>query len=165
MIPLELELIEPLGRLTAQPWASEVTGVQIDSRRIEEGDLFVAASEAGADFVQHALARGAAAALVPEHPHAALATIAGEVRDRSTARVVGITGATGKTTTKDILAALCSRHAAHGRLGGELQQRARRAAHALPARARHRGLHRRDGHARPRPDRVARVVHAARRRR
>ena len=31
----------------------------------------------------------------------------GEVRDRATARVVGITGATGKTTTKDILAALC----------------------------------------------------------
>ena len=39
MIPVELDLIEPLGRLTAQPWASEVTGVQIDSRRIEEGDL------------------------------------------------------------------------------------------------------------------------------
>ena len=33
------------------------------------------------------------------------------MRDRATARVVGITGATGKTTTKDILAALCSRHA------------------------------------------------------
>ena len=110
MIPLELELIEPLGWLTAQPWATEVTGVQIDSRRIEEGDLFVAASEAGADFVKHALARGAAAALVPEHPHGALAVVGGEVRDRSTARVVGITGATGKTTTKDILAALCSPH-------------------------------------------------------
>ena len=43
----------------------------------------------------------------PTHAHAALATIAGEVRGRATARVVGITGATGKTTTKDILAALC----------------------------------------------------------
>jgi UDP-N-acetylmuramoyl-tripeptide--D-alanyl-D-alanine ligase len=32
------------------------------------------------------------------------------VRTRSQARVVGITGATGKTTTKDILAALCSPH-------------------------------------------------------
>src|SRR5262245_39800679 len=110
MIPIELDLIEALGRLTAQPWASEVTGVQIDSRRIVEGDLFVAASEAGVDFVKHALARGAAATLVPDHPHAALATIAGEVRDRSAAQVVGVTGATGKTTTKDILAALCSRH-------------------------------------------------------
>ena len=98
--------------------------MQIDSRRIEEGDLFVAATEAGADFVQHALARGAAAALVPEHAHAALATIAGEVRDRATARVVGITGATGKTTTKDILAALCSRHrrtvASEGNYNNEL---------------------------------------------
>ncbi len=111
MIPFELELIEPLGRLHARPWASEVTGVQIDSRRIEEGDLFVAVGAAGADFVQHALARGAAAALVPDHAHAALATIAGEVRERSHARVVAITGATGKTTTKDILASLCSRHA------------------------------------------------------
>jgi UDP-N-acetylmuramoyl-tripeptide--D-alanyl-D-alanine ligase len=32
------------------------------------------------------------------------------VRDRSRARFVGITGATGKTTTKDILAALCEPH-------------------------------------------------------
>jgi len=124
MIPVELDLIEGLGRLTAQPWASEVTGVQIDSRRIAEGDLFVVASESGADFVKHALARGAAAALVPEHAHAALATIAGEVRDRSAARVVGITGATGKTTTKDILAALCARHrrtiASEGNYNNEL---------------------------------------------
>ncbi len=107
MIALELELIEPLGRLRTQAWATEVSGVQIDSRRIEEGDLFVAAGATGADFVRHALARGAAAALVPDHVEAALATIAGEVRQRSRARVVAITGATGKTTTKDILAALC----------------------------------------------------------
>jgi UDP-N-acetylmuramoyl-tripeptide--D-alanyl-D-alanine ligase len=124
MIPIELDLIEALGRLTAQPWASELTGVQIDSRRIAEGDLFVAASEAGADFVKHAFARGAAAALVPEHAHAALATIGGEVRDRASATVVGITGATGKTTTKDILAALCSRHrrtvASEGNYNNEL---------------------------------------------
>jgi len=109
LIPLELALIEPLGRLQSRPWADAVTGVQIDSRRIEEGDLFVAVAS-GADFIAHALARGAAGALVPDHPHAALAMIAGMVRDRSSARVVGITGSTGKTTTKDILAALCSPH-------------------------------------------------------
>src|SRR5262249_25513777 len=66
----------------------------------------------------------AAAALVPEHPHAALATIAGEVRDRAAARIVGITGATGKTTTKDILAELCSRRrrtiASEGNYNNEL---------------------------------------------
>jgi UDP-N-acetylmuramoyl-tripeptide--D-alanyl-D-alanine ligase len=109
MIPLELELVEPLGRLNARPWADAITGVQIDSRRIEEGDLFVAV-EGGADFVAHALARGAAATLVPDDAHSALATIAGAVRDRSSAQVVAITGSAGKTTTKDILAALCAPH-------------------------------------------------------
>jgi UDP-N-acetylmuramoyl-tripeptide--D-alanyl-D-alanine ligase len=109
VIALELDLLEPLGRLQSRPWADSVTGVQIDSRRIEEGDLFVAVN-GGSDFIPHALARGAAAALVPDHPHAALAVIAGTVRDQSSARVVGITGSTGKTTTKDILAALCAPH-------------------------------------------------------
>jgi UDP-N-acetylmuramoyl-tripeptide--D-alanyl-D-alanine ligase len=109
VIPIELSLLEPLGRLTARPWADAVTGLQIDSRRIEEGDLFVAVS-GGEDFSAHALARGAAAVLVPVEPHTALATISGAVRDRSSARVVAITGSTGKTTTKDILAALCAPH-------------------------------------------------------
>jgi UDP-N-acetylmuramoyl-tripeptide--D-alanyl-D-alanine ligase len=111
MIPLGLATLEPLGRLFARPWADTVTGVKIDSRRIEEGDLFVAIG-GGEDFVEHALARGAAATLVPDDVHAALATIGRAVRDLSTARVIGITGATGKTTTKDILAALCAPHAA-----------------------------------------------------
>ncbi|HEX3807688.1 MAG TPA: UDP-N-acetylmuramoyl-tripeptide--D-alanyl-D-alanine ligase [Gaiellaceae bacterium] len=109
MIPLELGVVEPLGRLIARPWADEVTGMQVDSRRIEEGDLFVAVG-GGADFVEHALARGASAALVPTDEFAALAAIAGEVRARSGARVVGITGSTGKTSTKDILFALCAPH-------------------------------------------------------
>jgi UDP-N-acetylmuramoyl-tripeptide--D-alanyl-D-alanine ligase len=109
VIALELSVLEPLGRLQARPWADEVTGMQIDSRRIEEGDLFVCVST-GADFIPHAFARGAAAVLVADEPHAALGAIAGAVRDRSSARVVAITGSTGKTTTKDILAALCSPH-------------------------------------------------------
>jgi UDP-N-acetylmuramyl pentapeptide synthase len=107
VIPLELDVVEPLGRLVARPWAGEVSGMQIDSRRIEEGDLFVAVG-GGVDFVEHALARGAAAALVPEDAFAALAAIAGAVRDRSSARFVGITGSTGKTSTKDILFAMCA---------------------------------------------------------
>src|SRR5207253_6648752 len=37
----------------------------------------------------------------------ALAALGSAVRGRSRARVVGITGSTGKTSTKDILAALC----------------------------------------------------------
>jgi UDP-N-acetylmuramoyl-tripeptide--D-alanyl-D-alanine ligase len=110
VIPLELSVLEPLGRLFARPWADSVTGMKIDSRRIEEGDLFVAVGD-GEDFIEHALARGAAATLVPNDAHEALALIGREVRDRSTARIVGITGATGKTTTKDILSALCATHA------------------------------------------------------
>jgi UDP-N-acetylmuramoyl-tripeptide--D-alanyl-D-alanine ligase len=110
VIPLELAAVAPLGRLETRPWADEVTGVQIDSRRIAEGDLFVAVNS-GADFVKHAFARGAAAALLPEDAHAALAALGRAVRDRSAARVVGITGSTGKTSTKDILNALTAPHA------------------------------------------------------
>jgi UDP-N-acetylmuramyl pentapeptide synthase len=109
VIPLELGEIEPLGRLTARPWADLVTGLQIDSRRIVEGDLFVAVG-AGVDFVQEALDRGAAAALVPDDPVRALAQIAGAVRGRSKAHVVGITGSYGKTSTKDLLFALVAPH-------------------------------------------------------
>ncbi|TMK78258.1 MAG: UDP-N-acetylmuramoyl-tripeptide--D-alanyl-D-alanine ligase [Actinobacteria bacterium] len=112
MIPLGLEEITALcpGALEKARWADEVTGVQIDSRRIEEGDLFVAVGT-GADFVKHAFARGAAATLVPESPFVALAALGSAVRAQSSARVVGITGSTGKTSTKDILAALCRPHA------------------------------------------------------
>jgi UDP-N-acetylmuramoyl-tripeptide--D-alanyl-D-alanine ligase len=107
MIPLPIDEVARLapGRLIAPAWTDEITGVQIDSRRVVEGDLFVAVG-AGADFVKHAFAMGAAATLVPESAHAALAALAGAVRDRSDATVVGITGSMGKTTTKDILAAI-----------------------------------------------------------
>jgi len=107
MIPLPVDALAGLGRLVRRPGYDEVTGVTIDSRRVGEGDLFVAV-RGGVDFVRHALARGAAAALVPDDPHAALAQIGGAVRAGSRARVVAITGSYGKTTTKDILAALCA---------------------------------------------------------
>lgn len=107
MIPLALDEIAPLGRLETAGGAAHVTGVQVDSRRVAPGDLFVAVNEAGAAFVDDALARGAAAALVPDDGFAALAALGGAVRDLSDARVVGITGSVGKTSTKDILAAIC----------------------------------------------------------
>jgi UDP-N-acetylmuramoyl-tripeptide--D-alanyl-D-alanine ligase len=109
LIPLALEEIGTLapGELRVEPWADAVTGVQIDSRRIEEGDLFVAVG-AGSEFRKHARARGAAATLVPDDPFAALAALGKTVRDRSNARVVAITGSIGKTTTKDLLAAICA---------------------------------------------------------
>jgi UDP-N-acetylmuramoyl-tripeptide--D-alanyl-D-alanine ligase len=110
VIRLPLAEVEPLGRLTRAGWADDATGMQVDSRRIEEGDLFVVVGSGG-DFAKHAFARGAAAVLYPDDEFAALAAIGAAVRGRSEARVVGITGSTGKTSTKDILAALCAPHA------------------------------------------------------
>jgi UDP-N-acetylmuramoyl-tripeptide--D-alanyl-D-alanine ligase len=105
MIPLETSTLEGLGELDAR--ADRVIGVQVDSRRIRPGDLFVAVGR-GADFRADAIARGAVATLLPDDGFAALASIGRAVRDRSSARVVGITGSMGKTSTKDILAALCA---------------------------------------------------------
>ncbi|HET6946058.1 MAG TPA: UDP-N-acetylmuramoyl-tripeptide--D-alanyl-D-alanine ligase [Gaiellaceae bacterium] len=85
--------------------AETVTGVQVDSRRVAPGDLFVALGAGGA-YLDDARARGAAATLVPDDAFDALAAIGGAVRARSHARVVAITGSVGKTSTKDILAAL-----------------------------------------------------------
>ena len=107
MIPLAVDEIRPLGRVEAD--ADVVTGVKIDSRRIDQGDLFVAVRGGGA-YLEEARARGAAATLVPDDDFAALAAIGRAVRDRSTAEVVGITGSIGKTSTKDILAALVRPH-------------------------------------------------------
>jgi UDP-N-acetylmuramoyl-tripeptide--D-alanyl-D-alanine ligase len=106
VIPLEVEEIRALapGELVGE---GSVTGLEIDSRRIRPGDLFVAVG-AGVQFVEDARAAGAGATLVPDDAFAALAAIAGAVRERSSARVVGITGSTGKTSTKDILVALCA---------------------------------------------------------
>jgi UDP-N-acetylmuramoyl-tripeptide--D-alanyl-D-alanine ligase len=109
MIPLRLDDVAGLcpGTLERAADAEEATGVQIDSRRIEPGDLFVAVGR-GVDFCREALARGAAAALQPEDALSSLAALGRAVRERSRARIVGVTGSTGKTSTKDILAALCA---------------------------------------------------------
>ncbi len=96
-----------LGRLEGDPEA--VTGVDVDSRRIRPGDLFVAVS-GGEAYLGDARRRGAAATLVPDDAHAALAALGSAVRARSDARVVAITGSVGKTSTKDILAALLRPH-------------------------------------------------------
>jgi len=104
MIALETTLLEGLGR--AEVRADRFTGVQVDSRRIVPGDLFVAVGK-GTDLLDDAVANGAVATLVPDDAFAALARLGGAVRERSSARVVAITGSMGKTSTKDILAALC----------------------------------------------------------
>jgi UDP-N-acetylmuramoyl-tripeptide--D-alanyl-D-alanine ligase len=112
MITLDLAEIEELapGRLERSRGADRITGVSIDSRRIEAGDLFVAVG-GGVDFVKDALEAGAAAALVPEDAFGALGALGRTVRERSSAKVVAVTGSTAKTSTKDILGALCEPHA------------------------------------------------------
>lgn len=86
--------------------AREVTGIKADSRIVGPGDLFVALNT-GVGYVHAASARGAAT-LVPDDQEAALAALASLVRSKSDARVVAVVGSTGKTSTKDILGALCS---------------------------------------------------------
>ena len=103
MIALPVSALAGLGRLEATD--DMVTGVQIDSRRVRPGDLFVAV-RGGIDYLDEARSAGAAATLVPDDDFAAMAAIGRALRDRSAAEVVGITGSTGKTSTKDILSAL-----------------------------------------------------------
>jgi UDP-N-acetylmuramoyl-tripeptide--D-alanyl-D-alanine ligase len=109
--------------------ARAVTGVSIDSRTVSPGDLFVALPGEHGDghrFIADALGRGAAGALVRregegsahptggalievDDPARALLDLARDERDAMTATVVGITGSTGKTCTKDLTAAVLQR--------------------------------------------------------
>lgn len=108
MIPLGWDQVEELGlgALRGAPADGIVRRVHDDSRDARPGDLFVALNS-GVAYVDDALAAGAAA-LVPADQEAALAVLASVVRSRSDAQVVAVVGSTGKTTTKDALAALCA---------------------------------------------------------
>ena len=107
MIPLTLEDVRAAAPGELRFGAGgPVTAITTDSRTTAPGTLFVAV-RGGVRHLDDALAAGAAAVLVPDDEHAALAALASLVRDRSDAGVVSITGSVGKTSTKDILAALC----------------------------------------------------------
>ena len=106
---------------------ARVAGVSIDSRTVRAGELFVAIHgprHDGHDHVASALGRGAIAAVVAE-PQAhlygdairnrcivvgdtfeALKQLARAVREAWGRKIAGVTGSVGKTTTKEILAAL-----------------------------------------------------------
>ncbi|MFU8787653.1 MAG: UDP-N-acetylmuramoyl-tripeptide--D-alanyl-D-alanine ligase [Methylobacter sp.] len=101
----------------------EIAGVSIDTRAIKPGQLYVAIKGHnfdGNDFVAQAEQAGAAAAIVhqgiePTVPHIvvadtrlALAELAGAWRKKASASVVGITGSNGKTTVKEMVAAILS---------------------------------------------------------
>ena len=93
----------------------EVSGISIDSRTVAPGELFVpvVAERDGHDFIDAALAAGAAAYLTSEAPQgatavvvddtaAALAELGRHARSRFEGPVVGITGSVGKTSVKDM---------------------------------------------------------------
>jgi UDP-N-acetylmuramoyl-tripeptide--D-alanyl-D-alanine ligase len=105
-----------------------ITGISIDTRTLQPGDLFVALKDQrdGHDFVSAAFQGGAAAALVSDcylrqrgdgalfrvpdtlRGLEALAVVARR-RLGSEARVIGVTGSAGKTGTKEMLRACLSR--------------------------------------------------------
>jgi UDP-N-acetylmuramoyl-tripeptide--D-alanyl-D-alanine ligase len=106
---------------------ARLAGVSIDSRTVRAGELFIAIhgpSHDGHDHVASALESGALAAVVAEaqlHRYTdaikerciavgdtfeALKQLARAVREAWGGKIAGITGSVGKTTTKEILAAL-----------------------------------------------------------
>ena len=118
------EVIEATGAKPLNIGAPEtvaVTGVCIDSRVVEAGDMFVALRgnrTDGHQYLQEVFDRGAVAALVeyvplgaeempllrtPNTVHA-LGQLARHYRRQFNATVIGITGSTGKTTTKEMIA-------------------------------------------------------------
>jgi UDP-N-acetylmuramoyl-tripeptide--D-alanyl-D-alanine ligase len=112
VIPVAWDEIDALalGRLENPPAGGMIVGIEADSRTVGPGSLFVALNT-GVEYVADARSRGAAT-LVPDDQDRALAALASLVRSKSDARVVAVVGSTGKTSTKDILGALCAPHAA-----------------------------------------------------
>ena len=101
-----------------------VAGAVIDSRAAGEGIMFCALKGErvdGHDYIASALAQGAACALASRAPagvsgpvivvpdvQRAMAALARETRERFAGPVVGVVGSSGKTTTKEMCAAVLS---------------------------------------------------------
>jgi len=113
------------GRLSPATARGEVCGISTDSRTIRPGELFIplrGENYDGHDFLVRALRNGAAACLseevigglkVPviqvEDTLRALGDLAAGIRSAYSGPLVAITGSTGKTTTKEMLAAILTR--------------------------------------------------------
>lgn len=120
MEPIKLgELLKGIA-VTKYP-DTVVSEVTTDSRKAKPGSLFVAIvgdNMDGNDFAAQALQNGAAAAVVNRRCSAdgeqivvkdskdALIEMAGNYRARFSPKVVGVTGSVGKTTTKEMTAAI-----------------------------------------------------------
>ena len=126
----------------------------IDSRTIQPGELFFAVKGErmdGHDFVQQALEKGAVAAVVRKDELAryavktrllavadtlvALQTLGAAVRRLWAKPLIGVTGSTGKTTTKEAIAHVLSSRFRVLEVRGQLQQPFRSAPDAAENRA------------------------------
>ncbi|WAS04922.1 UDP-N-acetylmuramoyl-tripeptide--D-alanyl-D-alanine ligase [Gloeomargaritales cyanobacterium VI4D9] len=124
MLRLE-QLISILGATPSQPLRGTVTGITTDSRQVRAGEVFVALVGErwdGHEFIPQAVAQGAVAAIVhqrelfsPDVPLllvpdtlTAYQTLATWWRRRFTIPVIAVTGSAGKTTTKELIAAVLS---------------------------------------------------------
>ncbi len=102
--------------ISSKPW--ECSGISIDTRTLEKGDLFVALkgeSGDGHEFLQEAARKGASAALVSQDIESslpllkvkdtlkALEELGIAARKRCSATRIAVTGSVGKTSTKDAL--------------------------------------------------------------
>ncbi|MEN9596338.1 MAG: UDP-N-acetylmuramoyl-tripeptide--D-alanyl-D-alanine ligase [Pseudomonadota bacterium] len=102
---------------------SLANGVSIDTRTLQKGNLYIAIAGKtfdGHDFVELAEKAGAIAVLthkkletnllqiVVNDTHLALAELAGAWRKKMNLNIIGVTGSNGKTTTKEMLAAILS---------------------------------------------------------
>lgn len=98
-----------------------ISGISIDSRTIEKGDLYIAIKGEnfdGHDFSESAVKNGAAAVMchndidcacpkiIVKDTQEALLALASWYRQQFDVFVVGLTGSVGKTTTKDMIAAV-----------------------------------------------------------
>ena len=122
---LDLEFVAQTLNLPAPAHNAAIGRVLIDSRQAQAGDLFVALAgenRDGHDFVADVLSRGAYALVSRDDcaalsgcfavadTLAALQTLAAAWRREVNPQVFGITGSSGKTTVKEMLAAVL-RHA------------------------------------------------------
>ena len=118
---LTLEFVAQTLNLPAPAHNAAIGRVLIDSRQVQAGDLFVALAgenRDGHDFVADVLARGAYALVSRDDcaalsgcfavadTLAALQTLAAAWRREVNPQVFGITGSSGKTTVKEMLAAV-----------------------------------------------------------
>ena len=110
------------GRIDSKYENVTFLGANNDTRKIEPGQLFVAlqGQRDGHEFVGAAMEKGAAAvlcsrevgdvpAIIVEDTRKALGDIARGERQRIGMKVVGVTGSVGKSTTKEMIAAVLSK--------------------------------------------------------